>query len=131
MFTWICSRAFDTIDHDILLHKLSYFTFNIPLIKLISSYLKVVKRHFYIKNKKEFTVLSCVLQDSNLGLLLFILVIRNLPVCFKFQTHTLKYMQHLNRFMIANYFRKTNNVLQWCDENILLLNLQISSLHEQ
>ena len=68
------SKAFDTIDHTILLHKLTYYGFRGKALDWFSSYLSNRKQYVIYNNEKStMEKLTCgVPQGSILGPLLFI-----------------------------------------------------------
>ena len=74
------SKAFDTINHDLLIAKLKAYGFSKEAFKLMKSYLKNRKQKVKINNKfsSERDVIAEVLQGSIDGLLLFNLFINNL-----------------------------------------------------
>ena len=70
------SKAFDTLNHDILIYKLKAYGLSETALKVMQSYLTNRKQYVEIDNtqstKNDITV--CVPQGSILGPLLFIII---------------------------------------------------------
>ncbi|GBM20906.1 hypothetical protein AVEN_253710-1 [Araneus ventricosus] len=130
------SKAFDSIDFDILLKKLQGIGFHVNLIDWLLSYLCKRSLYVYFNNAvfHEFTSTSGVPQGSNLGLLLFILFINDLTWVFKYSgcllfADDLKLFGSIRSDLDSVLLqRDLDRLFKWCIDNRLHLNIEKCSV---
>ena len=128
-------KAFDSIDHLMLIDKLANMGFSKELLSFFCSYLHARKLHvFYCGAKsKEFIATSGVPQGTNLAALLFSIYINDLPNAI--DTDTLLFADDFKLIKTIRTERdavdlqqQINNVLRWCGTNKLHLNIRKCSV---
>lgn len=126
------SKAFDKVNHKLLLKKLNTMGFSYNSLKWIESYLLNRKQCVRFKNvtSKLIDVLSGVPQGSHLGPLLFTLFINDLPNVIKF-SNVLMYADDVKIFLSFNQYadhrllqQDLDSFLSWCNLNLMELNLK-------
>jgi retron-type reverse transcriptase len=124
-------KAFDTVDHSILLKKLEYYGIRGVPLKWFISYLNN-RTQFVAINDSKSTLVKCsngVPQGSVLGPLLFLLYINDLHTSIKFAT-VYHFADDTNLMLINKSLKKINkhinhdlaNLVQWLRSNKLFLN---------
>ena len=131
------TKAFDTVNHKILLEKLDYYGIRGICNDLIRSYLSNRKQTVYIAQESSTMrlVKSGVPQGSVLGPLLFIIYINDLH--FKLLCSTVQLFADDTCLLLSNICKKTlqdeaktelENLHLWMDANKLTLNLSKSNV---
>lgn len=125
------SKAFDRIDHGILIQKINAFGFSNQSISFIKSYLANRKYCVYYNScqSEMFSARSGVPQGSNLGPLLFLMFINDLEkviTCKKlFYADDLKiFMEVTSTEDCLKLQANIDNIAKWCLKNKLDLNIQ-------
>lgn len=123
------TKAFDRIDHQLLLQKLSKFGFNLNLLDFFKSYLTDREQFVFYNGYKSSTYLatSGVPQGSNLGPLLFLLFIDDL--CIELQCEGLIFADDLKIYKsiitendCINLQNNLDIVSHWCVLNKVGIN---------
>ena len=130
------SKAFDTVNHKILLWKLErYFEFRGPSLNLFRDYLNNRFQYTKIANcESNLLNVTCgVLQGSSLGPLLFLMYINDLPSPSEFSTTLIADDTYLNmsdanlESLQSRVNCELNKINNWFSRNKLSLNYQKSN----
>ena len=127
------SKAFDMVEHQILLEKLNHYGIRGPVLKWLESYLSN-RKQFVSLNGSDSETLTMdygVPQGSILGPLLFIIYINDIPNIAEFAKFIL-YADDANIILTGDTIEEINNQLenlvfnlkQWVSCNGLALNLK-------
>ena len=127
------SKAFDVVEHSILLHKLQHYGVRGIAFKWIESYLNDRKQFVNINgtDSSQKPIEYGVPQGSVLGPLLFIIYINDLPNISKF-AHFILYADDANIIVTGQNVHEVmlkveqlcNDIVKWVDNNGLALNLK-------
>lgn len=125
------SKAFDTVDHEILLSKLWHYGIRGHANKFFRSYLSGRKQFTYVNDEKsELKDVKCgVPQGSVLGPVLFLLFVNDMYRAvidsnirlFADDTSLFTSGPHLDS-LISESVIKYKNIFQWCIDNRLTIN---------
>ena len=126
------SKAFDTINHEILFYKLNYYGIRGTAFDWFKSYLSGRTQQVQFNNCLSSTIkpiTSSVPQSSILGPLLFILYVNDFRNCLDFSTNV-SFADDTNIFItgknIQSVYSKTNlelkNIDEWMTANKLTVN---------
>ena len=124
-------KAFDLVDHKILLSKLELYGINNEALMWFDSYLTHRRQLVSLNNSKsDFETVICgVPQGSILGPLLFLLFINDLPLCVEnvsadlYADDTTLYDIHTSLEAIEQNLQQSLNKLYiWCRNNGMVLN---------
>ena len=128
-------KAFDTVNHNILLEKLFYMGIRGPLLTWIKHYLSNRIQRTICNGKLSGTndIVSGVPQGSILGPLFFLVYVNDLKNVLFGKNYQL-YADDTVIYSTNNSFEGANNDLQnildkfgvWCSENALTVNVKIS-----
>ena len=129
--TW--KKAFNLVNHNILIKKLSLYTANSPSVAFFQkSYLGLRSQIVYITGEysTEGIIRYGIPQGSILDILLFCIFINNLPLhitsdavnCEMFADDTSLNVSDENTATVQNELQKNiNEISDWCDKNAVIL----------
>ena len=124
------AKAFDRVDHDILIEKLRLYKFPDKLIRWLESFLRDRKQTVVVNGKQSYSasVISGVPQGTVLGPMLFIIFINDLSSTplnstietFADDTKIIKRIE--NPTHMHELQRSLNSIMEWSSINNMRLN---------
>ena len=132
-------KAFNLVDHELLLRKLHIYKFDESSLSWFKSYLDNRTQQVVINNSSSSSgdVVCGVPQGSILGPLLFLLFINDLPLSLKNSSvsvdlyaddTTLYYIASDKAVLESNLQKALNIVRAWCLENGMIINTDKTKL---
>jgi hypothetical protein len=133
------TRAFDCVNHDLLIRKLEYYGIKGSILKWLETYLYNRKQRIVLQTHDSTTFVSRwetstngVPQGSVLGQLLFNVYVNDLPSILKGLVHTILYADDTTVIVsskdITTFNYKINLIMncisKWFQNNQLVLNLE-------
>lgn len=125
------SKAFDRVNHEVMLHKLEVMGINGDLLLWLRSYLSERTQMVRVQGftSYEFKVPSGVPQGSHLGPLLFNAYVNDISSCFQ-NTHFLMFADDLKFYMkvcesedCVEIQSDLDRLTGWCESNVMELNV--------
>ena len=133
------SKAFDLVEHKILLKKLEHYGIRGPALKWLESYLSNRKQYVSINGAESTSLIleHGVPQGSILGPLLFIIYINDIPE-ISASAKFILYADDANIIITTDTVEQaseqieilTKNLVNWVNSNGLVLNLKKDELHD-
>ena len=124
-------KAFDTINHKIMIRKLKHAGCGVRIIELFKSYLENRKQSVLYNGIRSSVkdLITGVPQGSTFGPLLFLLYVNDLPnvfentKCMMFADDTVLYHSHETMQGLYNELQNSlDKMNNWCAENQITLN---------
>ena len=115
------SKAFDTLDHHILLHKLKHYGLNDSALKLCKNYLSERKQYVQLNETKssQLDISIGVPQGSILGPFFFLIFVNDLPNC----SNLLKFITYADDTTLISTINPQST------DNISLLNTELNKVY--